>query len=469
MSARRPDGDGPTGQPAGVEPERELRPAERRERDRGWETKREVERAVLVAVVLPPTTRAEADEHLEELALLARTAGAEPVARLVQERRQANVRTFIGSGKVEELHQLCRKHGANLVVFDDTLSPAQARNLEKVLQLNVIDRTEVILDIFARHARSAEAKMQVELAQLQYMRPRLKQLWDHLSRQNGGIGTRGPGETQLEVDRRRVGEKISRLKAALRDRHTIAATQRKSRAGVFAAALVGYTNAGKSSLMNALAGTDLLTEDKLFSTLDATTRRVPLGDGDDVLLTDTVGFIRKLPHDLVASFRTTLREVDNADLLLHVADATSPTLGEHLETVHRVLDEILDAPRPTQLVFNKMDALGDRSVGAALRRQHPEALFVSARSGEGLDSLRALLRAGAAARSVHVELELMREAPRILSFCYREGRVLAQNQGDSGRPRLRVRFAPAAYRKLQQAHAGDFVVVDGRAGGKADS
>jgi GTP-binding protein HflX len=468
VSRRRPQRSEPTARPEPA-PERELRAAERRERDRGWENKREAERAVLVGVVLPPVSRPQAEEHLAELALLARTAGADPVARLVQERNEPNVRTFIGSGKVDELHQLCRNHSANLVVFDDTLSPAQARNLEKVLQINVIDRTEVILDIFARHARSAEAKMQVELAQLQYMRPRLKQLWDHLSRQDGGIGTRGPGETQLEVDRRRVGEKISRLKAALRERHTVAATQRKSRTGAFAAAFVGYTNAGKSSLMNALAGTELLAENKLFSTLDATTRRVPLGDGEDVLLSDTVGFIRKLPHDLVASFRTTLREVDHADLLLHVVDVTSPSLREHLETVHAVLDEILSEPRPTQLVFNKLDALADRSVLAPLRREHPEALFVSAHSGEGLDALRALLRAQSAARGVHVELEIVRDAPELLSFCYREGRVLAHQQEDGARPRLRVRFPLAAYRRLQRTHAGDFAVVHEGVGAGARS
>ena len=446
-----------------LDPDRELRAAERRERDRGWSHKREAERAVLVAVVLPSSSRTHAGEHLDELELLVQTAGARPMARLVQERREPNVRTFIGSGKVEELHELVRRHEANLVVFDDTLSPAQARNLEKVLQINVIDRTEVILDIFARHARSAEAKMQVELAQLQYMRPRLKSLWDHLSRQNGGIGTRGPGETQLEVDRRRVGEKISRLKAALRDRNTIAATQRKQREGAFAAAFVGYTNAGKSSLMNALAGTALLTENKLFSTLDATTRKVTLGDGEDVLLTDTVGFIRKLPHDLVASFRTTLREVEDADLLLHVVDITSASLEEQMDTVHRVLDEILRSERPTQLVFNKIDAVEDPTVLTALQRQYPQALFVSARSGEGLPRLRDLLRAEGATRSVQVEIEIVNDPAAVLSFCFREGRVLQQDQSDAGNPRLRVRFPRSTYLRLQQVHASDFVVTAGAA------
>jgi len=274
------------------------------ERDRSWSLGRVRERAVLVGVALPPVTRRQETEYLDELELLSRTAGAEPVGRLLQERSEPNVRTFLGKGKVDELLALCQNTEANLVIFDEMLSPAQARNLEGVLERNVIDRTELILDIFARHARTREAKLQVELAQLEYMRPRLKRLWEHLSRQHGGIGTRGPGETQLEVDRRRVTEKIGRLKAELAERRTVAATQRQGRRGTFAVALVGYTNAGKTSLMNALAGTELLTEDRLFSTLDATTRRVSLPRGQQVLLTDTVGFIRKLPHDLVASFKT---------------------------------------------------------------------------------------------------------------------------------------------------------------------
>jgi len=439
--------------------ERQLRAAERQERDRGWENKRETERAILVGVVLPRSSRLQTDEHLEELALLVRTAGAEPVARLVQELRTPSAKTFIGSGKVDELMQLCRNHDANLVVFDDTLAPAQARNIEKVLQRNVIDRTEVILDIFARHARSREAKMQVELAQLQYMRPRLKSLWDHLSRQDGGIGTRGPGETQLEVDRRRVNEKISKLKADLAGRKQVAATQRKSRSGTFAAALVGYTNAGKSSLMNAIAGTELLTENKLFSTLDATTRRVPLGDGREALLTDTVGFIRKLPHDLVASFRTTLDEVNESDLLLHVCDVTSPILEEHLDTVNEVLGEIVAGPRPTQLVFNKIDALADRAEIQVLQRHHPGALFVSAHTGEGLQALRDVLERHAATGTVVVELELLQHHSRVLSFLYREGRMLAQDSSPEGRPVVKVRLPAGAYQKLLAEHEHDVHVV----------
>jgi GTPase len=428
------------------------------ERDRGWTARKLEERAVLVGVIRPRGSRPVTDEHLSELELLARTAGAEPIGRLLQERSEPNVRTFIGKGKVEELASLCRHEGANLVIFDDTLTPAQARNLEAVLDVNVIDRTELILDIFARHARTREAKLQVELAQLEYMRPRLKRLWDHLSRQDGGIGTRGPGETQLEVDRRKVNEKISHLKAELRERRTVAETQRKGRAASFTAALVGYTNAGKSSLLNALAGTDLLTENKLFSTLDATTRRVLLAPGQEALVTDTVGFIRKLPHDLVASFRTTLEEINVADLVMHVADITSPSLTAHFDTVNEVLG---GTPRDTLLVFNKLDVLQDRSVAVALERHHPGALFVSARTGEGLEALRAAMLQRLEARFADVEIVVRADEARIVGFCYREGRVLRHDQNETGQTRLRVRLTAAAWQRLQSTHGRHFESFNG--------
>ncbi len=428
-------------------------------RDRTWRRGRVEERSVLVGVVLPQHTRAQVEQNLDELAHLARTAGAQPLATLLQERSQPDVRTFVGSGKVDEIHQLCDRLDANLVIFDDTLSPAQARNLEKVLERNVIDRTELILDIFARHARSREAMLQVELAQLQYMRPRLKRLWDHLSRQDGSIGTRGPGETQLEVDRRRVGERIAHLKQQLRERQRVAATQRKSRHGEFRVALVGYTNAGKSSLMNALSGSELLVENRLFSTLDATTRRTTLPDGSHALLTDTVGFIRKLPHDLVASFRTTLAEINEADLLLHVVDVTSPALAAHIDTVHEVLDDILESPCDTLMVFNKMDALADPTVVHIMLRHHPRARFVSAQSGEGLVDLRHAVLAQVRARTVEVEIEVLRRGPEVLSFCYREGRVQAQDVGPNGEPRVRVVFRDIVFQRFAKTHQGDFQIV----------
>ncbi len=429
-------------------------------RDRSWRRGRVEERCVIVGVVLPHDTRDQGERNLDELQRLASTAGAATLARLIQERSEPDVRTFIGRGKVEELHALCERLDANLIVFDDTLSPAQARNLEKVLQRNVIDRTELILDIFARHARSREAKLQVELAQLEYMRPRLRRLWDHLSRQDGGIGTRGPGETQLEVDRRRVGEKIAHLRRALRDREQTAATQRKSREGAFRIALVGYTNAGKSSLMNALAGADLLVENQLFSTLDATTRRLTLPGGAHVLLTDTVGFIRKLPHDLVASFRTTLAEVTEADLLLHVVDITSEALALHIDTVHEVLDEMLDGPRDTFMVFNKIDALQDATTIDVMLRHHPRAKFVSAHSGAGLAELREAILAHLRARTVDVVLDVQSHAADVISFCYREGRVRSQESAPDGLPRIHVHFPDTVFRRFTKLHGGDVRLVD---------
>jgi len=370
------------------------------------------------------------------------------------------VRTYIGRGKVEELQRLCDQLDANLIVFDDTLSPAQARNLEAVLKRNVIDRTELILDIFARHARTRASMLQVELAQLEYMRPRLRRLWDHLSRQSGGIGTRGPGETQLEVDRRRVGERIAQLKKQLREQDRVARTQRRSRAGSFRVALVGYTNAGKTALMNALSGSRLLEQNKLFSTLEATTRRVPLGGGRHILLTDTVGFIRKLPHDLVVSFRTTLKDVDDADLILHVADITSDSLAAHMQTVHDVLGEILDKQHDTLMVFNKVDALQDPTRINMMLRHHPRAAFVSARTGEGLEDLRRIVAGVLRARVVEIELDIVRGAPAaVASFCYREGHVLRQGANDDGEQRLLVAFSDVAFRRFVKASRGWFRIV----------
>ena len=429
-------------------------------RDRGWREKRVEERAVLVGVVFPDETRREEEEHLAELARLAHTAGATPVATLIQERDQQDVRTYIGRGKVEELQALCEQLDANLVVFDDTLSPAQARNLEAVLKRNVIDRTELILDIFARHARTRASMLQVELAQLEYMRPRLRRLWDHLSRQSGGIGTRGPGETQLEVDRRKVSERIAHLKKQLREQVRVARTQRQSRTQSFRVALVGYTNAGKTALMNALSGSELLEQNKLFSTLEATTRRVALGSGRQMLLTDTVGFIRKLPHDLVVSFRSTLKEIDDADLIVHVADITNNSLAAHIQTVHDVLGEILDKQHDTLMVFNKIDALADPTRINMMLRHHPRAAFVSAHTGEGLNDLRRIITGVLRARVVEIELDVVRGAPaEVASFCYREGRVLRQGANDAGEQRLLVAFSDVDFRRFVKAHRGWFRVV----------
>jgi GTP-binding protein HflX len=330
------------------------------------------------------------ERSLAELALLADTAGARVAGEIAQRRGVVHPATFIGKGKLEELKSLAGEMDADVVIFDDDLSPAQVRNLEKALGRKVIDRSELILDIFARRARTRESRLQVELAQLEYTLPRLTGMWKHLERQAGGIGTRGPGETQLETDRRLVREKIARLKHSLQAVERERETQRRRRRAEFRAALVGYTNAGKSTLFNALTRASVFVENRLFATLDATTRQMVSRDREVALLTDTVGFIRKLPHHLVASFHSTLVEAIEADLLLHVVDADDEDLRERIEAVNGVLEQIAARPRETWLVFNKVDLLArdeDERL-AGLRVEFPGSFQVSARDGTGLDTLR---------------------------------------------------------------------------------
>jgi GTP-binding protein HflX len=327
---------------------------------------------------------------LEELALLADTAGAAVMDRIVQHRGAIHPATFIGRGKLEELRDRAEATDADTIIFDDDLSPAQVRNLEKALDRKVVDRSELILDIFARRARTRESRLQVELAQLEYTLPRLTGLWKHLERQAGGIGTRGPGETQLETDRRLVRERIANLKRDLRAVEREREIQRRRRRGEFRAAIIGYTNAGKSTLFNALTRAQVPVEDRLFATLDATTRRLVNPARTVVLLTDTVGFIRKLPHHLVASFHSTLVEAIEADLLLHVVDASDPHFRRQVTAVEQVMEEILVIPRPTTLVFNKADRI-DPDLAVGLRAANPGSFVVSARTGADLDSLRAFL------------------------------------------------------------------------------
>ncbi|HET7226256.1 MAG TPA: GTPase HflX, partial [Candidatus Eisenbacteria bacterium] len=333
---------------------------------------------------------------LEELARLADTAGARVVGEVVQRRGAVSPPTFIGKGKLAELKERAHALEADLVVFNDDLAPPQVRNLEQALDRKVVDRSELILDIFAKRARTRESRLQVELAQLEYTLPRLTGMWRHLERQAGGIGTRGPGETQLETDRRLVRERIARLKRELEAVSRERETQRRRRRQQFRAALVGYTNAGKSTLFNALTRAQVLVENRLFATLDATTRQLVSPAREVVLLTDTVGFIRKLPHHLVASFRSTLTEATEADLLVHVVDAADPDFRRHIDVVDAVLEELLDEPRPRWLVFNKVDALSDPDARAGLRVEFPDSRPVSARTGEGLAELKAALFAAAA-------------------------------------------------------------------------
>jgi GTP-binding protein HflX len=344
------------------------------------------------------------ERSLDELALLADTANGRVMDRVRQRRGPVHPKTFIGKGKLQELKDCAEAHDAHLVIFDDDLSPAQVRNLEKALERKVVDRSELILDIFARRARTRESRLQVELAQLEYTLPRLTGMWKHLERQAGGIGTRGPGETQLETDRRIVRERIARLKRELQSVERERETQRRRRRREFRAALVGYTNAGKSTLFNALTRSNVFVEDRLFATLDATTRQMVDRERRVALLTDTVGFIRKLPHHLVASFHSTLTEAVEADLLLHVVDAADPDRERQMRAVEGVLEEILKTPRPTTLVFNKADLLADPDLEAGLRVAHPGAHVVSALAGDGLDELRAYLFRESAERRAGREL-----------------------------------------------------------------
>lgn len=364
-------------------------------------TAREAERAYLVAADTPGALLS-AQESLDELAELARTAGAEVVGSTTQRLQRPHVATYIGKGKLEEVTADARELKATLVIFDDELSPSQQRNLEKALGTKVIDRTALILDIFATRASTREGKLQVALAQMQYLLPRLAGQWSHLERMEGAIGTRGPGETQIETDRRLIRSRIARIKRDLEEVRTQRSLRRRARdrSGVIVVSLVGYTNAGKSTLMRALSGADVLAEDKLFATLDPVTRRMRLPSGETILLTDTVGFIQKLPTDLVAAFRATLEELEDADLLLHVVDISHPNSSEHVQSVESTLASLGVQDKPQILVLNKADRVAHedgapvtdyddalsvlRSAGA----EPANVVFTSAVKRWGLDELR---------------------------------------------------------------------------------
>jgi GTP-binding protein HflX len=314
-----------------------------------------IEKVVLVAVKSANDSEAEIQEHLDELAFLSETAGGEPVKRFVQNLSQPDKRTYVGTGKLEQIVDYLKINEINTVIFDDELSPSQLRNLEHAMQCKVLDRTNLILDIFARRARTAHSKTQVELAQYQYLLPRLTRMWTHLERQRGGIGMRGPGEKEIETDRRIIRDKIARLKEELERIDRQMSTQRQNRGKMVRVALVGYTNVGKSTLMNVLSKSEVFAENKLFATLDTTVRKVVV-DNLPFLLADTVGFIRKLPHHLVESFKSTLDEVREADLLLHVVDISHPGFEKQIDTVNQTLAEIDKTSKPMIMVFNKIDA-----------------------------------------------------------------------------------------------------------------
>ena len=385
--------------------------------------------AIVVRVILPDDI-VEIDP-LEELQGLAETAGALVLAGMVQRREKPNATTYLGKGKVEELMQLVEFHAADVVIFDNDLSPAQNRNLEMAIKVKVLDRTELILDIFATHAQTYESRLAVELAQLEYSLPRLKRMWTHLSRLKMGVGMRGPGEKQLETDRRLVEKRIHDLKAELKKVEGRKERQVASRNGTMTVSLVGYTNAGKSTLMNSLTDANVLAEDKLFATLDTRTRRWQLPKWGPVLLSDTVGFIRDLPHALIASFKATLEETRQADLLLHVADASNPKVIDQIQAVYVVLEEIGIEEKDTLLILNKVDCTSDESHLESLKNRYPNALVVSAKTKFGFDRLHEVVSDALSRSFQDVDIEMSIANGRLLAYLAEKGEILSTQYGES--------------------------------------
>jgi len=399
------------------------------------------ERVFLVGVELKASDATEVRESLAELGELAATAGAEIIGEGTQKVDSPSPATYIGKGKADEYAGFCRQNNVDTVIFDDELSPAQSRNLEKIFECKILDRTALILDIFAQRARTREGKLQIELAQLQHLLPRLTRFWGHLSRQSGGIGMRGgEGESQLEADRRKVSERIDRIERDLDSVRRQRETQRvgRQRSNWPLASIVGYTNAGKSTLLNQLTGAEVLAMDKLFATLDPTTRRLRLPTNQNVLLTDTVGFIKKLPHGLVEAFKATLEEVVQADLLLHVVDVSHPLAEEQILAVNAVLTEIGAVGKPTLMVFNKVDRLPD-GVPAGLREHFPNSVAISAKTGDGVPQLLAEL--GTQLRPIRdvLDLRVPLELAAVIARIHAVGQVVASRYGGKN-ARFKVRI-----------------------------
>jgi len=399
------------------------------------------QRAILVGVSLPTIPAWEAQDSLDELARLTATARLTVADRVVQNRDRVDATYYVGRGKALELKGLAARRRADLIIFDNDLSPAQMRNLEKLSERRILDRSGLILDIFARHARTRTAQIQVELAQLNYLLPRLTRQWTHLSRQAGGgairgmgaVGVRGPGETQLETDRRIIRRRIRDLRARLDKVDVQMALSRRGRRGTYKVALVGYTNAGKSTLMRALSGSEVLVQDQLFATLDSTTRSVQLDDHLQILLTDTVGFIRRLPHHLFASFRATLEEAVEADLLLHVVDLSHPHFSVQVETVEQVLRDLGLEDRPTLMVYNKVDQMGDEpSLALPGAPSLRDGVRVSALTGAGLDALRERIAISSNARRTTLDLIIPQHEGRLLAQLAAHGEISRRRyQGDN--------------------------------------
>ena len=413
------------------------------------------ERALLVGLEKEGTTKWDLADSLDELKELASSAGAQVVDTVTQKLQAPTAPYYIGKGKAQLIKQSFQEQQVTSVIFDNELSPAQGRNLEHLFNRKVLDRTQLILDIFAQRARSREGRLQIKLAQLQYLLPRLTRMWTHLSRQTGGIGTRGPGETQLEVDRRRVQERIARLERELETVRKVRSTQREGRRRHQwpVAAVVGYTNAGKSTLLNLLTGADVLAVDRLFATLDPTTRSFTLPNKQRMLLTDTVGFLRKLPHQLIESFKATLEEVSEADLLVHVVDLSHPRVDEHIEAVNEVTKELGAFGKNTLLVFNKIDAVTNPELVAAYKSRFPRSVAISARTGEGVSALVQALQDEVSSWRLNLRFRLPLSASALIAEIHRVGRVLEERYEDDAAvivahvpPQLEQKLAPYAER-----------------------
>lgn len=405
------------------------------------------ERSVLVRLL---TSDRPLEEHpLRELEGLARTAGTSVVGAMTQRRDTPDQTTFLGKGKVGELRELIEENDGDVVIFDNDLSPAQTRNLEKAIHTKVIDRTELILDIFASNARTYEAKLAVELAQLEYSLPRLKRMWTHLSRQSMGVGMRGPGEKQLEVDRRLVVKRIHDLRSELSKVEERRERQVQSRKDIPTVSLVGYTNAGKSTLMNALTGSQVEAADKLFATLDTRTRRWNLTNWGNVLLSDTVGFIRDLPHKLIASFKATLEEARQADLLLHIADVSNPAVLDQISAVYTVLQEIGIEEKDAVLVLNKVDIAASKELIGRVLERYPNAIPVSAATGQGFAQLAADVAAALAAEFFDLEVDVDPSDGKLLAYLAAKGEVISQDVSEE-RIRVHVRMPASAMGEVQR-------------------
>ncbi|MCX7908827.1 MAG: GTPase HflX [Ignavibacteria bacterium] len=390
------------------------------------------ERTLLVAIPKKGTSKDIIEEHLDELASLVQTAGGQVVDSVYQEVVSFNPATAIGKGKVQEIKSLIQQKEINLVVFDDELTPVQTKNLENEFQIKVIDRTTLILAIFAKHARTLEAKTQVELAQLQYLLPRLTKMWSHLSKQYGGIGTRGPGEKQIESDRRLVKSRIQRLQKKLIEISKQKEIERKPRENYFKFALVGYTNAGKSTIMRELTNANVGVEDKLFATLDTTTRALRLPNEKVVLLSDTVGFIRKLPSHLIASFQSTLIEVQYANALLHIADASNRYLSEQISVVQQTLEKLKVDQKPVILVLNKIDLIQDKEYIKFLQREYPSSILISAERGININALLLKMQETMEEETRYVKLLLPYSKMELIPYVYRMSSIIKKEDKSEG-------------------------------------